>query len=509
MKKMKTTLAIAIALATGVGTSVFAQTKVDTITVNLTGTEQSSVSQTTANNAGDWLEIDPISGAYTGPKYYKTSTTKVTQQSILKYIGYVLHGNALFYSSKANLMLVQGELSGFFDITPDLASSTANFTTWDITSSKYVTPGDYPGLDGTFDSFDGDLNTQIANAQDSTFVTLANGRHFQLNPDGYGTGPTPTSSEVNAYPVGHMQPWGQIFVQDPGQSGYSASDPYCENVTYFFALSVEECYDCFYMNSFVSTATFKTVKNVGIGPVCCNAGSELEGTGKDSYYLTLSFDNTQNNPFLYPLAANTFVGVVGIKALAHGGIAGDAIVPDAITYFSSIETAISTDVPYEARFTLNGILTYTWNLKKISTSDLTPDFLGTATYNCSGYGFIGLFCNLLTGSATFTERATTAACCTDENDGDGWSDWWYGPGAEYVAADNDVGFDTAYDVDFAAFTPGVDQAPLTPWNVSTSLTFHENFDYTYPWMITYPSGWLSPAIVISPFGDQYQTEPEE
>jgi len=310
-----------------------------------------------------------------------------------------------------------------------------------------------------------------------------------------------------------MQPWGQIFVQDPGQSGYSITDPYCENVTYFFALSVQECYDCFYMNSFVSTATFKTVKNAGTGPVCCNAGASLEGTGKDSYYLTLSFDNTQNNPFLYPDAANTFVGVPGVVAYLNGshtvGLFGDAIVPDAITYISSIETAISSDLPYEARFTLNGVLTYTWNLKKIATSDLSPDFLGTATYDCSGYGFIGLFCQLLTGSATFSEKATTAACCTDENDGDGWSDWWYGPGAEYVAADTDTGFDTAYDVDSAAFAPGTDQGPLTPWNVSTSLTFHENFDYTYPWEITYPSGWLSPSAVIAPFGFPYEVEPEE
>ena len=64
MKKMKTTLAIAVALATGVGTSVFAQVKSDQITFALSGQQQVSVSTSpNVNNAGNFR--------CRSPKYYK------------------------------------------------------------------------------------------------------------------------------------------------------------------------------------------------------------------------------------------------------------------------------------------------------------------------------------------------------------------------------------------------------------------------------------------------------
>jgi len=523
MKKMKTSVAIAVALATGVGTSAFAQlTKQDIITVNLTATSQESVSQTTGINAGDWFQVDPVSHLYGGPKYYKTSVpVKITQKSILQYIAYVQHGNAYFFTSKANLVLVQGELSGFFNITPDLAGSVADITTFPFGKTNTV-----PGLSGTFSTsdgpaFDADANTQIANSSDSTFLTLANGRHFLLNPDADDSAaaqnPVPATDVTAFNPVGHMQPWGQIYVQDPGQPGYSVDAPYCENVTYFFALSVAECYDCFYMNSFISQATFKTVLNATAGPPCCNAGSTVQGTGKDSYYLSLSFDNTQNNPYLYPNTAadpnanateatSSYVGVAGItyNPATKIGIPGDAIAPDAIKYQSPIESGISKDLPFEARFTLNGILTYTWKLAYINkptatTGDVSPDFLGTATYAASGYGFIGLFCTLLSGSATFTESAVKVACCNGtENDAGAWFGSWYGVGAEYVTTNNGTtGYDTAYDV-------GLGSNPeLTPFNTSVSLTYHYNFDFVYPSGAasgaTFPSGWPNPSVVIAPF----------
>ena len=80
-----------------------------------------------------------------------------------------------------------------------------------------------------------------------SFPALANGRHFDVNPDD-------TTDLFTAWPVGHHQPWGQIFVQDTGKSPMV-----CDNVTFLFAITVQECYDCFYLNSFISDATFKSL----------------------------------------------------------------------------------------------------------------------------------------------------------------------------------------------------------------------------------------------------------
>jgi len=519
---MKTTVAIA-ALAVGVGTSAYAQlVKQDIITVNLTAQMQTSVSQTTKQNAGNWLAIDSVSGQYQGPKFYKTTTLKLTQTQILQYIGYVLHSDAGYYSSKANLVLVQGELSGFFEVSPDLANSVAQFSLHPKPAKLGAVP--QAGPDGTFASVDGDSNTALASSGDSTFVTLANGRHFRLNPDGLSSvdkGNSPTTTPVYQYPVGHMQPWGQIFVQDPAGHG-TASVPVCDNVTYFFALSVQECYDCFYMNSFVSDASFKTVPNPGQGPVCCNSGTTLQGTGVDKYYLSLSFDNTQNNPFLNPTAGNNmWVGVIGIKANSYlwsgKGVNGDSITPDKISYVSQIASSISKDIPFEARFTLNGIMTYSWKLGFINKNDVAPDFLGTGNYSATGYGFIGLFCQLLTGTATFSERGVNTPCCTDDNNTlitlngtfTGWASSWYGPGAEYAPTGGGAGtgiagtgYDTAWDLAVAAgntlITAPYPPYPITPYNIGTSLTYHEGADVTYPANPTGVSisGWPSPNVVI-------------
>jgi len=460
---MKTTIATAVTLATCVSTQVFAQTKQDIITMALTGLHQNSVSTTTGNDVGDWSQE---------PRYYKSTTDKVTDQSVIKFIGYVLHGNANYYSAKAHLVLVQGELSGFFGITPDLGLSTAN----------YSFNGDEDYLNGSFDSDDGDSSTAINNSTDSAFVTLDNGHHFLLN------------TISGQYPVGHLQPWGQIFIQDPGLSDFSATDPDCENVTYFFAMTVEECYDCFYMNSFVSDATFTIKSAAQSGPPCCGVGSTLLGSGKDRYYLTLSFDNTENNPYLFP-GSSCYANVLGIGPDSHpaGPIAGDGVVPDQINvnpYNDPIASLVGKNLPYEARFTLDGILTYTWSLKFINNTDIFPDFVGVGNYSASGYGFVGLFCQLFTGTATFSETIVKTACCTDEN----WYDdgGWYGVGAEYIGVEE--GYETLYEYDFEG-----DFAPYyTPMNVSTSLTFHQNFDkVNYPWNydqfngIDTPSGWES------------------
>jgi len=442
MKKMKTTLIATVALAAGVMSSLAQNAKECTITFAVTGVKQTSVSTSpSAANAGLWSQ---------GPLYYKTGPVKFTDQDIIKDIAFVLWGNAGHYTSTAKLILDQSELGGFFNITPDLAQSVA------------VVDGTQP--EGTFDSADADASTVIANSFDSTFVVLDSGRHMTNNPI------------TGLLPVGHMQPWGQIWVKD------SAKDQY-DNVTYFFALSVQECYDCFYLNSYVSSSTFKVESQAGNGPPCCSAATELVGKGVDTYYLTLSFDNTANNPYLFPDSscyAGDDVGngnVVGIGyPVSSSTIPGDAIVPDTINdpktgdYIDAIKSGVGAPSPYEARFTLNGVVTYSWTLGFIDKSDASPDFLGTAKYACNGYGFIQLFCSILSGSASFTEKVVKASSTIDQLDNVTWSDWWYGVGAEYEPADTSSGYDTAYDLGFY----------LVPFNVAASLTYHQNFDVDYP-----------------------------
>jgi hypothetical protein len=444
---------------------VFAQlSKENTITFALTGASQTSVSTSaTLANAGDWSQ---------GPEYYKTTTFKVTDKNVIQYIAYVLYGNPNHYSTTAKLVLDQAELSGFFNITPDLAHSVA-----DVGGPSAL--GTSP--QGTFlTTADLDSSTALANSSDSTGVTLDSGEHIVVNP------------LTGLNPVGHLQPWGQIWVKDSARGLY-------DNVTYFFALSVQECYDCFYLNSFISQSTFKTKVGGQAGPPCCTTPSALVGTGKDSYYLTLSFDNTVNNPYLNPDAAaggaSVYVGVVGANAnTATATIPGDGIAKytlDDVSYIDAIRAAVGKNEPYVARFTLNGILTYTWTLKYINTDDIAPDFVGTGVYPANGYGFIGLYCSLLSGTGDFTEKlvkSSTTLQSLAAADGN-WYDSWYGIGAEYVATGSTPAYDTAFDLGAYGF--------VTPINVATSLTYHENFDIVYPTDRPNfaPAAWPTPSEV--------------
>jgi hypothetical protein len=451
MKKMKTT-AIAIALAAGVGTPAFAQVKQDIITITLSGTQQTSVSDTTAQNAGTFSA---------GPKFYKDGPSKLTDQNIIQYIAFTKHGNTGFYAhsgSTPHLVLVQGELSGFFNITPDIGHSLAL----------------YSGgiLDGEFDSSDSDSDTSLAFSSDSTFVALDNGRNMLLNP-----------IDSSEYPIGNHEPWGQIYVQYVNSSGQLD----CDNVTYYFAVSVEECFDCFYMNSFMSTATFSSKTGSQVGPPCCSVSSALVGKGVDKYYMTFSFDDTINNPYLDE-ASSCWAGDDGLVAF----FPGDGVDPDTIDYSDQIVSHLGKNEPNIARFTMNGIMTYSWTLNFYSTTESTsPDFLGTGSYSASGYGFVGLFCNLYTGTATFSEKLVKAgACCT----GDDWASSWYGIGAEYVAMDESPGYQSVYDSGLYA----------TPVNTSVDLTYHENFNrggYENQTLAGNfaPSAWPTSAILVEPW----------
>jgi len=344
MKKMKTTIAATVALAACVSTQLFAQNiKQDTITFALSLQGQASVSTSaTVANAGNFSQ---------GPLYYKTAKSTFTQANLLKAISYVMHEhNATYYTSQASLVLVQGELGGFWNIDDGLAQSVKDvddtgflFGSFNECGTEDSNPN-YSELDGTFfpdgtgedesgdpygfdytGIFSGDVGggaaftddienvvdensrTSISDGQNE-FIQLDTGRHFLPVPwasyagdpgGGVAYPTTVPSTGTGAYPVGHMQPWGQIYVKDPGHKDASGN-PLCENVTFFFYLEVAECYDCFYLSSFVSDSTFKAIPGASSGPPCCTAPNTLTGKGVDKYYLSFSFDNTENNGYLNP-----------------------------------------------------------------------------------------------------------------------------------------------------------------------------------------------------------------
>jgi hypothetical protein len=399
---MKRTLITAVALA-ACATQLLAQNvKEGNITFALTETHQASISTSgSAKNAGNWSQR---------PRYYKTATAAINTRTILDCIGYVLHGNAGYYTKgsltvpAAKLVLVQGELGGFFNILPELADNDSDLSAG----------GNNDGLADP---------TLFNSTLDATFVRLATGRHFRPVPLGFAT-------EGN-WPPGHHQPWGQIFVKSQAQS-------ICDNVTPFFAITVVECYDCFYLSSFVTASTF-TLKPGGIqqqGPPCCSIpiDEELGGCGTDKYYMTFSFDNTYNNPYLNDendawagkgaIPTDLYYQVVGLQKLE---LTGDGLTPDQLQYVDRIISLQGAPSPYELRFTLNGIVTYKWCLKRINSTDVALDFLGTAKYDAYGYSFYQLLCGVVNGSISIAESAVNSArifCCANEP----WYDDWYGIG---------------------------------------------------------------------------------
>ncbi len=467
--KMRKTLITALVLGACVSMQVFAQnTKQDTITFALTVMGQASVSTSTAINAGNWSAP---------PTHYVTRTNKLTQTDIMQAIGYILHDNSSYYSSKASLMLVQGELSGFFSIDYNLAYNSDPDNGPDGSQMDHDYFGDpYDGdlLDGWYDTSAAD-STSISWGEDS-FVVLGTGRHFEWYPNGN--------------PPGHLQPWGQIYVKDPANShvpGTTAVNPVCENVTFFFTLTVQECYDCYYLNSFISDTVFKYTSGNASGNPCCTTPVNLTGKGVDKYYLTLSFDNTVNNHYLNDVYNDSYgdynwfytgnLGWYPDEAMFGGspiGLVPDGLDPDSMEYVDVIRSGVGKAYPHEMRFTLNGIMSYRWTLTFVNTGDAFADFVGTGTYVANGYGFIALDCSLITGVVTFTEKVVKdIGCCDDipwylaDNYDDSDYGGWYGPGNPYAYGDG------YYDDD------PMDESPFNP---ETALTYHNDKDlFIWSW----------------------------
>jgi len=423
MDNMRKTLIAALVIAGAAGQVVAQLVKEDTITLSLKGERQISVSNSkSVPNDGNWSSV---------PEYYKTESIKYGTSELLRSIDKVLKRG---YSSQAKLVLVQGELSGFFNIDKELEAV------------KEKAGNNAPGP--KFDA------TTYTSTIKHLSVRLANGRHIANVPAPFVT--------AGSYPPGHFQPWGQIFVKDP-------VGPKCDNVTHFFSISVEECYDCFYLNSFITDTTFTFKAGTSSGPPCCTVPENLLGNGKDRYYMMLGFDNTTHNPFLNKTKPLYYQGVEGLTPFGKGANVVDGITPDGITpYQDPIRANLGGYIAEVSRFTLNGIMTYTWSLKLLNKNDVAPDFLGTGKYEANGYGFFGLYCSLLTGSFTFSEKTVNAMnvfCCYNEP----WNDSWFG-----IGYNSKVG-------KLGGITP-----TATPVNEKPSLTYHSQYDEDNESVIQHP-----------------------
>jgi hypothetical protein len=511
----KTLVTAAAAFVVCASTQLYAQlTKEDVITFALTWQYQSNVTTDSKKQyAGKWSDA---------PRYYQTKTLRLSTANIIQNIGAVLKKS---YTSKAQLVLV----TGFFNVSPDLQAAVqaqhitgvTPFTATNVFVTNYVYCCDYtnttlggltnlctmlaatnhlastnfvppcttnslPGwlytgftvttnlatniVSGFNTNYDNSLGQFEVSGIDSTlqgiFPDLATGRHFQPIPDTDASG-NPVPARVGQIPVGHQQPWGQIFIRDTGHSPMT-----CDNVTFFFAITVEECYDCFFLNSFISDAQFSFSSSSSGLPPCCDVPQNLLGKGKDRYYMRLSFDNTYpNNPYLddgSPLWVgwgqkgnsnlpdyNPYAGIKGIIPFPPIPGVVDGVAPDGYGFVDSIASKVGTFNPAAMRFALNGIVTYTWNLKVVNTDYNIVDYVGNADYPVTGYGFVKLFCSLFNGDVKFTEKIVkTSACCLDLP----WYDSWYG-----------IGLDTAGN--------SADQP--SPVNFAPSLSYHNYFDEEY------------------------------
>jgi len=140
---------------------------------------------------------------------------------------------------------------------------------------------------------------------------------------------------------------------------------------------------------------------------------------------------------------------------------------------------------------LNGIVTYSWTLEMVNANDAAADFVGTASYSANGYGFIGLVCSLITGSATFTEKVVKDSGCCDD-DVPAWSmttlnvannftyeTGWFGPGYDGECGYYNPKKDQFNPYPYPNIVGGVysgDELPCqyeSPLDPQTALTYHQ------------------------------------
>jgi len=270
---------------------------------------------------------------------WKTKKDKITEKTIISALGAVLGHN---FTSKAQLTVEEGILGGFQNVDSE--------------------DGFPPGI--TYPQF----------------TSAAGGARVGVNQVDAGDGPIP----------GKYQPLGWIFVRDIVAGVYVFVD-----VTPFFNVSVHECYDCFYLNSFVTDTTFKFGQVTG--PPCCGSSSVTSGKGTDKYYMCFEFDNTVANPRV--ATGDTFglysAGGEWLRDLEATMLdpAEDGITPNQAPIYQRFDQSV-------LRFRVCGIMTYKWTLKE-------SQFIGAATLPSYGYGFVKKVCSMIDGKITVAEYAAS------------------------------------------------------------------------------------------------------
>lgn len=262
---------------------------------------------------------------------WTTKKDKITEKTIIAGIGRVLKHN---FSDKAQLILERGMLSGFEN--PMEGAETVN----------------YP-------------------------VFMAN------------RGVNQAEIEGQILP-GKAQPLGWIFVRDQTGGGYVFVD-----VTRFFKIEVHECYDCFYLNSFITDTTLKF--GATEGPPCCSGTSGMtKAFGKDRYYMCLEFDNTTWNEDV----DGEYFPVVTADGVELKEITAEALDPKEDGITPNMPPFLGSDDTYVLRFRVCGIMKYEWNIKE-------DTYVGTGNLPVYGYGFVKKVCSMIDGKISVSEYLTT------------------------------------------------------------------------------------------------------
>lgn len=329
-----------------------------TVTVGLTSqayAQKQKQSVMTMSLTRQYQSTGPITG---NPGTWKTKTAKITQKEVIASIGIVL-GHT--FTSNAKLVVADGDFSGFF-------ANWESFT-----------------YDGAFPHQD------IEGVEGGPPVGFPNGYHRAVDADGWYNGNVATAGGLEGvWPAGLWQINGEIFIQD-GTDG-----AVCVNVTPFFYTMIQECYDCFYLNSFITDSTFKL--GTTDGPPCCQGTITTSGSGTDKYFVTMDFDNTVNN-WAIDEYYNQYYDL-GVEALDPHD---DGLTPNDVPEYQNIDTKVM-------RWRLHGIVTYKWSLKPYNSGEI-PRFLGTATLPAYGHGFVAKVCAMITGTVTIAEKLISGNCC--------------------------------------------------------------------------------------------------
>jgi hypothetical protein len=182
----------------------------------------------------------------------------------------------------------------------------------------------------------------------------------------------------------------QVFIIDPNNGNPNLQ---CFDVTPLFEFS--EAY-CFYCWDTFDRVTDGKIQGSSSAPPCNPAsGCGQTGNGITKWYWTVKFNNIGA---AWPLNPNFLIDLYyGPTLLNVGGG------PDWWTAFANgaqLNDANKTASASALAFTVNGIATYTWNYKILSTAVTAP--MGAMTMSSSGFGYSPM-CGVFSGPVSLTE----------------------------------------------------------------------------------------------------------